>query len=756
MQCVRKINENRDYGTEAEGMAINQLYAIIEKAKEVIDVLEKSSQPLEAWQASKITTASNEISTVHETLVYSSDNDIGKVMIEKNQLNDEKETTALTDIFKFASFEKASPEQRIVVGYASSERVDGQNDIVDSEALNQALGDYMQWANLREMHQPKAIGKVLSATPVRGTIQLKDGSKLTNPLRIIAQIVDNDTWDKVKSGVLKGFSIGGKVLQALTEKMGGKDVRRITGLQLHEISLVDRPANPDARIVLMKRDDSVPVPSELAAPVVEVAPAVSTDTVIAKASNVDPSKIMPQLQQLRNQAEMDGDLEQAERYNEVIALMLEAMGIIPQGTTRAVEGVESGEDDNENPLNNDNSYNVNSNDNFNDMNNNNGNTGMPSGMPNDMMSMDQVYAYNPAFQNTANVAYAQMPDDLQKAGRMLSSSTVNQLDQMAQAVQYIMMQIQQLKQQNASTSPMGNPAGAPAGAPMAPPPPGQPPAGQPPQGQDMQAVPSDEVPAPVETPIPQVQSEMVPQPQPSSMAPSPETMAMLRGIGNPVLAANQQTGDLAKGAIDLASIEKEVTQMEQMTENSAPPMEAMAATEETPANPVVETEEVAKAASVTPVIDIDLISKSISGVIASQLSDIVKQVERIETSAKEQHASLFETVNPLAEAINNTKAAVEPLLEKVSKLEPLVGKFDELSARIEAIENTPVGNSPVLRGTAVNKSLGGDAVDGSAKPQDELSTLHKMIDETQDPLVRTKLRERAAALETKRALFGRY
>jgi uncharacterized protein YoxC len=377
-------------------------------------------------------------------------------------------------------------------------------------------------------------------------------------------------------------------------------------------------------------------------------------------------------------------------------------------------------------------------------------------MPNDMMSMDQVYAYNPAFQNTANVAYAQMPDDLQKAGRMLSSSTVNQLDQMAQAVQYIMMQIQQLKQQNASTSPMGNPAGAPAGAPMAPPPPGQPPAGQPPQGQDMQAVPSDEVPAPVETPIPQVQSEMVPQPQPSSMAPSPETMAMLRGIGNPVLAANQQTGDLAKGAIDLASIEKEVTQMEQMTENSAPPMEAMAATEETPANPVVETEEVAKAASVTPVIDIDLISKSISGVIASQLSDIVKQVERIETSAKEQHASLFETVNPLAEAINNTKAAVEPLLEKVSKLEPLVGKFDELSARIEAIENTPVGNSPVLRGTAVNKSLGGDAVDGSAKPQDELSTLHKMIDETQDPLVRTKLRERAAALETKRALFGRY
>ena len=35
---------------------------------------------------------------------------------------------------------------------------------------------------------------------------------------------------------------------------------------------------------------------------------------------------------------------------------------------------------------------------------------------------------------------------------------------------------------------------------------------------------------------------------------------MLRGIGNPVLAASQKTGDLKKGEVDIASIEKEISE----------------------------------------------------------------------------------------------------------------------------------------------------------------------------------------------------
>jgi len=755
---------------EGNSMALSQLRALSAKAGHLAEALAAKKIGLEAWQKSKATTAAEDINAVHDAVFYSSPElgETHKAMIHKNmaatagsdfvfsderkfpivtprdvrnavrywespnnqfrgiksfdefkerlvsiaQLRGDKFIESLPDswkeemasaakmstptFFKFASFAKANPEQRIVVGYASSERVDGQNDIVDSEALNQALGDYMQWANLREMHQPKAIGKVLAATPVRGTIQLKDGSKLTNPLRITAQIIDNETWEKVKAGVLKGFSIGGKVLQALTEKMNGKDVRRITGLQLHEISLVDRPANPDARIVLMKRDDSMPV---------------SEDTLLQKAAGQqDPSKILPQLQQLRNQAEMDGDLEQAERYNEVISLMLEAMGVIPQGTTRDTENVESGEEENENPMNND----------------------MPQGNQEGMMDMDQVYAYNPSFQNTSNVAYAQMPEDLQKAGRTISKATEGQLDQMAQAVQYIMQQIQALKAANQAPAQPGMPQGMP-GAPMQP---------------DMQAVPGEEAAVQTENPRPQVQPSMAPSAPTSSMAPSPETMSMLRGIGNPVLAASQSIGDLKKDGVDIASIEKEVSDMEQLTENSAPPMEAMEGTA---------ADAVSKAAVETHGVDVDAIAKSLTDVIVSQLAGINKQMERIETTSKEQHASIFETVNPLTEAVNNTKASIQPLVEKVDSLAPLADKFEQLAQRLEALENTPVGSSPVLRGTAVNKALGGEAAaDGRPSPTDELATLHKMIDETKDPLVRTKLREQAAVLETKRALFGRY
>lgn len=784
---TKKNDYENDFQDDVEGngMAMSQLYAISDKAMQLAEMLSTKSVGLEAWQQAKVTTASDEIGAVFDAVKYrgktekfeKSQKTFGGV--ERSDLDDSdfvfseerkfpiktprdvqdavsswgryasgahnqrtfeefkdrlielvnrkgarfiaalpeswKEDMAgakkmsNATFFKFATFEKASPEQRIVVGYASSERVDGQNDIVDPDALNQALGDYMQWANLREMHQPKAVGKVLSATPIRGTIQLKDGTKLSNPLRIICQIIDNETWEKVKSGVLKGFSIGGKVLQASTNKMNGKEVRRITGLQLHEISLVDRPANPDARIVLMKRDDS--------------ADTVTSDDTLLKASMTDPSKILPQLQQLRNQAEMDGDLEQAERYNEVISLMLEAMGVIPRGTTRDVGEVETGEAENANPIMAGNKFNPQP-----QMPDTGAaNPGVPQGMPQDMMSMDQVYAYNPAFQQTSNVAYAQMATDLQKAGRMLSSATEAQLDQIMQAVQFITQQIMALKQgnQRPPQAPQGAPAmpGMPGGMPGMP--------GMP----DMSAVPPDQVPVQAESPNPQVQSQIVPQQPPSSLAPSPDTMSMLRGIGNPVLAASQQTGDLKKGDVDIASIEKEISEMENVTENSAPPMEAMAG----------------DSAPVTPTsINVDAITKSLTSLIAEQLGALNKQMEQMETTAKEQHSSIFNTVNPLTEAVNNTKAMVEPLMEKVSALEPLVEKVDNLAQRIEAIENTPVGNTPVLRGTAVSKALGGESAEQSTGRQmSELETLYKMLDETTDPIVRTKLREQVAFAEAK-------
>ena len=136
---------------------------------------------------------------------------------------------------------KFDTEWRMVWGYASTEAEDEQGERVKREALADALDDYMRFANIREMHQPSAVGVAEEAAiDERG-------------LYIAAKIVDADAWAKVLAGVYKGFSIGGRVTQR-----DPADRSVITGLDLTEISVVDRPANPEAVFDCWKRAASAP------------------------------------------------------------------------------------------------------------------------------------------------------------------------------------------------------------------------------------------------------------------------------------------------------------------------------------------------------------------------------------------------------------------------------------------------------------------------------------------------------------------
>jgi phage head maturation protease len=134
----------------------------------------------------------------------------------------------------FAAICKVDPDQRMVYGYASTEAMDSQGEVVTKAAMAEALEDYMKFANIREMHQPSAVGVAKSA-------EMDDKGCF-----LAAKVVDDDAWNKVKEGVYKGFSIGGK---AVTKVDG-----TITSLRLSEISLVDRPANPEAVIEVWKAD----------------------------------------------------------------------------------------------------------------------------------------------------------------------------------------------------------------------------------------------------------------------------------------------------------------------------------------------------------------------------------------------------------------------------------------------------------------------------------------------------------------------
>jgi len=134
----------------------------------------------------------------------------------------------------FIPFTKVDKKKRMVYGYVSTETEDAQGEIVEKKAIRSAWDDYMKFANIREMHQPSAVGV---------TKEYMHDDKGT---WIGAKIVDKNAWEKVLEAVYKGFSIGGRVL----EKIGN----RIRKIKLSEISLVDRPANPDAVFTMIKRD----------------------------------------------------------------------------------------------------------------------------------------------------------------------------------------------------------------------------------------------------------------------------------------------------------------------------------------------------------------------------------------------------------------------------------------------------------------------------------------------------------------------
>jgi hypothetical protein len=117
-----------------------------------------------------------------------------------------------------------------VEGIASSEAVDDQGEIVRAEAIRAAIPDYMRFPALREMHQLSAAGTTLEAEVGDDGIT-----------RIVGHVVDPVAVSKIKNQVYRGFSIGGQV----TER-DHTNRKVITGLKLNEISLVDRPANPEA------------------------------------------------------------------------------------------------------------------------------------------------------------------------------------------------------------------------------------------------------------------------------------------------------------------------------------------------------------------------------------------------------------------------------------------------------------------------------------------------------------------------------
>lgn len=135
----------------------------------------------------------------------------------------------------FIPIERRDDEKQEVYGYAQTEEKATDGLILTNEAMRKAIDSYFkEGPALRSMHQI-ATGIVKSAeVNEKGTF-------------ISARVVDPMEWLKVKEGVYRGFSVAGRITSM--------DGEKITGFDWIETSLVDRPADPGAKITLWRCED---------------------------------------------------------------------------------------------------------------------------------------------------------------------------------------------------------------------------------------------------------------------------------------------------------------------------------------------------------------------------------------------------------------------------------------------------------------------------------------------------------------------
>jgi hypothetical protein len=161
--------------------------------------------------------------------------------IIREQENKEKATMSnlTTSYFAIEKADRHADGTVTVYGKATDDALDIDKQICDGDWLDRAMPHWFKsGGNIREQHSNIAAGV---ATDYE---YKKDGHYIT------ALVVDPVSAKKVEHGVLKGFSIGIKNPRVIQDSKAANG--RIIDGQIVEVSLVDRPANPNCQLVLAK------------------------------------------------------------------------------------------------------------------------------------------------------------------------------------------------------------------------------------------------------------------------------------------------------------------------------------------------------------------------------------------------------------------------------------------------------------------------------------------------------------------------
>lgn len=144
-----------------------------------------------------------------------------------------------TAFFGIEKSERNADGTMTVYGKATDDSIDIDQQICDGDWLDRAMPHWFKTGgNIREQHSNIAAGV---ATDYEAKA---DGHYIS------ALVVDPVSVKKVEAGVLKGFSIGIKNPRVTRDKSAANG--RIVDGQIVEVSLVDRPANPNCQLILAK------------------------------------------------------------------------------------------------------------------------------------------------------------------------------------------------------------------------------------------------------------------------------------------------------------------------------------------------------------------------------------------------------------------------------------------------------------------------------------------------------------------------
>ncbi|WP_439947172.1 hypothetical protein [Streptomyces sp. BBFR109] len=131
----------------------------------------------------------------------------------------------------------------MVYGPAASSDLDRDQQRLNADWLDRAMPEWAQVGNVREQHDPKrAVGVGVGLT------KAEDGSH-----HIAAHIVDDQAIKKIRTKVLKGFSVGIKNPRVVLGKADAPGGEVVDG-SICEISVVDRPCNPGTLFEIAKAD----------------------------------------------------------------------------------------------------------------------------------------------------------------------------------------------------------------------------------------------------------------------------------------------------------------------------------------------------------------------------------------------------------------------------------------------------------------------------------------------------------------------